>query len=157
MANRIVRRSTSAPRLASRGKTSDPKVILREAQAALSETMKNVMLTAADAIEAACPIRTGHLLSNFVLSTGTPYQGVDGSPEAVSYAAQDAGRAKVLDYDIARDGRIFIRNNVEYLQYQRPFVTEAIMSAASAVPPSRQPRARKALKAMARASFKRGA
>jgi hypothetical protein len=115
------------------------------------------MLTAADAVEAVCPIRTGHLLSNFILSTGAPFSGVAGSPENVSYAAQDAGRAKVLAYDIGRDGRIYLTNHVEYLRYQSPFVTTALMSGVAAAPRGMKTRARAALKSMAKASFRRGA
>jgi hypothetical protein len=153
MASRIVRRSTVAPRSTHR----TVEGIGKSMRAALSETLRNVMLTAADAVEAACPIRTGHLLSNFILSTGSPHQGVVGSPEAVDYSAQDAGREKILAYEVGRDGKIYITNHVEYLKYQRPFVTEALMSGAAAAPRGMRGRARKALKAMARASFKRGA
>jgi hypothetical protein len=115
------------------------------------------MLTAADAVEAACPIRTGHLLSNFILSTGSPHSGVEGSPEAVSYAAQDAGRQEVLSYDVGRDGRIYLTNHVDYLKYQRPFVTQALMSGVAAAPRGMKTRAKAALRAIARTSFRRGA
>lgn len=123
----------------------------------MSETLKNVMLTAADAVEAGCPVDTGHLLSNFILSTGSPHQGVEGSREAVSYAAQDAGREKVLNYDVGRDGKIYYTNHVDYLTHQPPFVTAALMSGVAAAPRGQKTRARAALKALARASFKRGA
>lgn len=166
--SRITRRTTVAPRYAGRapavstrapgrGRTSSPAVIGKEMREALSDTLKNVMLTAADAVEASCPIRTGHLLSNFILSTGRPHRGVEGSPESVSYAAQDAGRAKVLTYDVGKDGRIYFTNHVEYLKYQRPFVTQALMSAVAAAPRGSKQRARAALKAIARSSFRRGA
>lgn len=161
--SRINLRSTSAARYAnrptepSRGRTSSPAVIGREMRAQLSATLRDVMLTAADAIEANCPIRTGHLLSNFILATGSPHSGVEGSPEAVSYAAQDAGRDKVSEYDVGRDGRIYLTNHVEYLRHQRPFVTEALMSGVQAAPRNQRRRARAVLKAMAKASFRRGA
>lgn len=165
---RIVRRTTVAPRHAgrvpqvaakapARGRTGSPAVIGQEIRAQLSATLSGVMLTAADAVEAACPIRTGHLLSNFILSTGSPHQGVVGSPEAVSYTAQDAGREKVLAYDVGRDGKIYLTNHVDYLRFQRPFVTEALMGAVQAAPRGQRTRARAALKAIAKASFKRGA
>lgn len=165
MANRLTIRRTVAPRYAGRPPAAAPSKkrtgqvakIGNEMRAALSETLKNVMLTAADAVEAACPIRTGHLLSNFILSTGRPHVGVEGSPEGVTYAAQDAGRAKVLSYDVGRDGRIYFTNHVEYLRYQKPFVTQAIMSAVSSAPRGMRTRARAALKGMAKASFRRGA
>lgn len=166
MTQKIMLRSTSAPRYAgrppaqaapSRGRTSSPAAIGREMRAALSETMKNVMLTAGDAVEAASPIQTGHLLSNFIFSTGRPFTGIAGSRDAVSYIEQDAGRERILAYDVGRDGKIYYTNNVEYLKYQTPFVTEALMRGVSAAPHGYKTRARKALKAMARASFKAGA
>lgn len=164
--SRIVRRSTTAPRYAgkppqgvrrSTGRTSSPAVIGREMRQALSGVLSTVMLTAADAVEANCPIRTGHLLSNFILSTKSPHRGVEGSPENVSYAAQDAGRAKVLEYDVGRDGKIYLTNHVEYLRYQAPFVTQSLLSAVAAAPRGMQGRARAALKGIAKSSFRRGA
>lgn len=122
----------------------------------LSKQLADVMLTAADAVEANCPIATGHLISNFVLTVRTPFTGVDGSPEAVSYAAQDAGRAAVLNYDVGRDGKIYLRNNVEYLQYLPPFVTEALQAGVAAMPRGRKTATRKMLKQMARDVFKKG-
>jgi hypothetical protein len=150
----LSRKTTTAPRSAkmpveprtSRGRTSSPAAIGREARAALSATLRDVMFTAADAVEAGCPIRTGHLLSNFILSTGSPHSGVEGSPEAVTYAAQDAGRARVLAYDVGRDGKIYLTNHVEYLRYQRPFVAQALAAGASAAPPERRAAARAMVK-----------
>lgn len=152
---RINRRTAVAPQIARRPGSGSG--FGQEARAALSALTSEVMLTAADAVEAACPIRTGHLLSNFILSTGAPHAGVEGSPEAVSYEAQDGGRAKVLDYDVKRDGKIYFTNHVDYLRYQRPFVTEAMVSAASAAPRGKHIRTRSALRSMARAAFKKGA
>lgn len=126
-------------------------------RAAISATLRDVMLTAADAVESACPIDTGFLLSNFILSVRSPFVGTTGSPESVSYAAQDAGREKVLNYDVGRDGKIYLTNHVEYLRYQPPFVTQALMSGVQAAPRGRKTQARKALKALAKASFRRGA
>lgn len=166
--SRINVRRTTAPRYAnrpaepaakapSRGRTSSPAAIGRAAREALSSMISNVMLTAGDAIEAKCPIRTGHLLSNFIFSTGAPHQGVEGSPEAVSYAAQDAGREKLLNYDVGRDGRVFFTNHVEYLKYQRPFVTQSLMAGVAAAPRGQRGRVRSALKSMAKSAFRRGA
>lgn len=159
--SRITRRTTVAPRTASVSGVVSGRAgvsaIGREMRAKLSQMVSNVMLNAADAVEAECPIRTGHLLSNFILSTGAPHDGVEGSPQDVSYAAQDAGREKVLNYDVGRDGKIYFTNHVEYLKYQRPFVTEALMSAVSSTPAGHQARARSMLKALARTAFKKGA
>lgn len=127
-----------------------------EIRGQLSATIANVMLSAADAVEAACPVQTGHLLSNFILSTGAPHHGVVGSPEAVSYSAQDKGRAKVLEYDIGKDGKIFYSNNVHYLRFLPPFVTQALMTGVQAAPRGRKTAARSMLKSLAKLSFRRG-
>jgi hypothetical protein len=161
--SRIVLRDTSAPRHAKMpvepriGTGGGAAKIGREMREALSRMLSDAMLSAADAVEAVCPIQTGHLLSNFVLSTGSPYSGIDGSREAVSYSAQDAGRERVLKYDVGRDGRIYLSNNVDYLKHQRPFVTEAMMTAVETAPRGKRGRVRKMLKAAARAALKRGA
>lgn len=164
--SRIVRRTTTAPRYAGRpparakpaaGRAGQVAKIGGEMRAALSATLSTVMLTAADAVEANCPIDTAHLLSNFILAVGTPHRGVVGSPESVSYAAQDAGRERVLAYDVGRDGKIFLTNHVEYLKYQKPFVTRSIMSAVAAAPREARKRVRAMLKGMARAAFRVGA
>lgn len=167
MSPSIVLRSTQAPRYAgrppaettapSRGRTGSPAAIGREMRAALSDMLKNVMLTAGDAVEANCPIQTGHLLSNFVFSTGKPFTGIAGTRELVSYSEQDAGRERILAYDVGRDGKIYYSNSVEYLKYQTPFVTQSLLAGVAAAPRGHKTRARKALKAMARASFKAGA
>jgi hypothetical protein len=126
-------------------------------RAELSGMLRDVMLTAADAVEASCPIRTGHLLSNFIMSTGSPHAGVEGSPEAVSYAAQDAGRQKILAYDVGRDGKIYLTNHVHYLKFQRPFLTEALMSGVAVAPRGRKTQVRKMMSSMAKAALKVGA
>jgi len=129
----------------------------RAIRAKLSKQLSEVMLTAADAVEAACPVKTGHLVSNFILTVRAPFVGVEGSPEDVTYAAQDAGRETVLKYDVGKDGPIYFRNNVEYLKYLPPFVTEALQAGVAAMPHGRKTATRKMLKTMARAMFKRSA
>lgn len=128
----------------------------RDLRAKLSKQLADVMLTAADAAEAHCPIKTGHLVSNFILTVRAPFTGVAGSPDAVDYSAQDAGREAVLTYDVGRDGKIYLRNNVEYLKYLPPFLTEALMAGVAAMPHGRKTATRKMLKQMARDVFKKG-
>ena len=139
--------------------TRDPQTakIGREMREALSTMLSDVMLAAAESVEAACPVQTGHLVSNFILSTGSPYSGVDGSPDAVSYDAQNRGKDKIAKYDVGRDGRIHLTNNVPYLAQQPPFVTEALMAGVAAAPRGRKTQVRRALKSMAKAALRRGA
>src|SRR3954471_3117190 len=83
----------------------------------LSKICRDVMLTAADAVTNSTPVDTTHAANNWVLSTGRPYLGVDGSREAPSHAMQDAGIEKIQNYDVGRDGKIHLRNNVFYLEF----------------------------------------
>ncbi len=127
--------------------TADPKAIAKEMRAALSALTASTMLEALDAIVAAAPVRTGHLRDNFVLSVGTPH-----STETEGPTAQKAGRARVADYNIAKDGpRIFLTNNVGYLQYLKPFVAQALAIA------RRGPQKSRMFRALAKTSFRRGA
>jgi hypothetical protein len=166
--SRIVRRTTVAPRYAgrppaiarvTRGERGDQVAkIGKEMREALSGTMRDVMLAAAASVEAQSPVDTGHMQSNFVLSTGRPYGGVDGSRESVSRAAQDAGRAKMAKYDIGRDGpRVFLTNNVHYFKYHQGFFTEALMAGVQSAPRGMKLRSRKLLKSVARSALRRGA
>lgn len=120
------------------------------------------MLLAADNVTNATPVDTGHAASNWVLSVGAPFTGIDGSREAVRTDAQDAGIARIEQYDVGRDGTIFLRNNVLYLQYldrgwsqQAPpgFVAAALQSATRVARHGRKTAVRRVLRAMARAAY----
>jgi hypothetical protein len=69
----------------------------------------------ADPEDGGTPVDSGHASSNWVGSVGAPFQGVDGSREDVSYAAQDAGRAELKHYRIESGQPVSLTNNVEYL------------------------------------------
>lgn len=131
----------------------------------LSKTLRTVFTIAARSVINATPVDTEHDASNWVLSTGSPYTGVDGSRLAVSYAAQDAGFQKLAAYDVGRDGKIFLRNNVFYTQFldrgwsqQAPagFVAAAFFQGVRGAPYGRKGAARKMLKSLARAAYHRG-
>jgi hypothetical protein len=137
----------------------------REIRAALSKVVGEAMLRAEEAVAAATPVDTHHAESNWVLSVGRPYAGVDGSRQAVSFEAQQAGIAAVQKYDVGSDGPIYLRNNVEYLRYlndgwspqaEAGFVERAIESAGDEVPRGRKTAVRKMLKGIARSSYNRG-
>lgn len=128
----------------------------------ISRTLRDVMLLAADNVTNATPVDTQHAANNWVLSVGSPYMGIDGSRDAPSSAAQEAGITKINHYDVGRDGPIFLRNNVLYLQFldkgwsqQAPagFVATALMAAARRAPYGRKQSARKVLRAMSRAAY----
>jgi hypothetical protein len=125
---------------------SSSRAIGAKMRAALSKQTSNVMLGMHDAIVAACPVRTGHLVSNFVLSVRGPY-----TDETDGTSAQDAGRSAVERYDIARDGaKIYLTNNVEYLRHVRPFIAEALAGA----PPAA--RRSSAFRAVGKTAFRQG-
>ncbi len=137
----------------------------REIRAAISETLRNVMLLAAASVTDATPVDTGHAASNWVLSTGTAYAGVDGSRQSVSHAAQDEGIRRIQSYEVGRDGKIFLRNNVLYMQFldkgwspqaEAGFVGAALQSASRAAPHGRKGSAKKILKGMSKTAYHRG-
>jgi len=134
----------------------------RELRAELSKTIRDVMLLAADNLMNATPVDTGHASSNWVLSLGSPYTGIDGSRQAVSTVEQDRGIDAVTGYDIGRDGPIYLRNNVLYLQFldqghsqQAPagFVGQAFMAASRRAPHGRKTSTKKMLRSMARSAY----
>lgn len=131
----------------------------------LSKTLRTVFSIAGQSVIDATPVDTEHDRSNWVLSVGSPYTGVDGSRIAVSYAAQKAGFQKLAAYDVGRDGKIFLRNNVFYTKFldkgwsqQAPagFVAAAFFQGVRGAPHGRKTSARKMLKGLARAAYQRG-
>ncbi len=172
--SRIVLGGTSAPRYAkrpvepatARGGKGQAAAIGRECRKALSEMLSGVMTAAAQAVTDATPIDTGHAQSNWILSTGSPHSGVEGSRESVSYAGQVHGLEKMASYDVGRDGRIYLRNNVDYLpdlaagsSPQQPtpgWLTEALLSASKVAPKGQRGRVRKALRAMGKSALRQG-
>jgi hypothetical protein len=172
--SRIVRRSTTAPRFATRvpapvargGRGGAVGAIAREMRAEISAMLAEVMTAAANAVAEATPIDTGHAQSNWILSTGRPFTGVDGSREAVSEAAQVYGLEKIAKYDAGRDGRIFLTNNVKYMpdladgsspqQPEPGWITKALLTASAVAPKGRRGNIRKALRAMGKAALRQG-
>lgn len=136
----------------------------RALRANLSETISVAMIRARMAVSDATPVKTHHAESNWVLSVGSPYNGVDGSPYAVSYAAQQEGDQRIKRYDVGRDGKIYLRDNVIYMQFlnkgsspqaEPGFVAEAFQRGADGVPYGRRGAARKLLRNMSRSAYLR--
>ncbi len=134
----------------------------REIRADLSKTISQALILAADNVTNATPVDTTNAANNWILSTGSPFTGVDGSRESPSHSAQDAGIAKIRNYDVGRDGKIFLRNNVLYLQFlddgwsqQAPpgFVAIAFAAASRIARGGRRAAVRKLLKGMARHAY----
>ncbi len=137
----------------------------RAIRADISKTVRDVMLLAADNVMNATPVDTTHAANNWVLSLGSPFTGVDGSRDAPSNSAQRAGIAAVQNYDVGRDGKVFLRNNVFYLQFldegwsqQAPpnFVAEAFAGGVRRAPRGKKTAARKMLRGMAAQAYKKG-
>ncbi len=131
----------------------------------MSATLRDAMTVAAESVTLATPVDTGHAASNWILSTGSPYAGIAGSRENVSTAEQDAGISRLQTYDVGREGKIFLRNNVFYLQFldrgwspqaEAGFVARALATGASVAPHGSKGAVRKLLGGMARAAYHRG-
>lgn len=88
--------------------------VIAKLRGATAASVRRLALGTLDRLVDATPVDTGHARSNWVLSVGTPFTGVDGSKDAVSEAAQDAGRAAVSKYRLSQ-GPVLLSNNVEYL------------------------------------------
>jgi hypothetical protein len=136
-----------------------------EIRQAISKTLRDVMLLAEQNVSTSTPVDTGHAMSNWILSVGSPHSGVDGSRADVSFTAQARGRARVQTFDVGRDKRIYLRNNVPYVQYldrgssqQAPagFVARAMAAALRKAPYGRKGAVRKMLRAMAKTAYKKG-
>lgn len=131
-------------------------------RADISATLSSVMLLAADNVTNSTPVDTTHAANNWVLSVGQPYMGVDGSREAPSHQAQDHGIELIKRYDVGRDGKIFLRNNVFYLEFldrghsqQAPagFVAAALLGASRRAPRGRKQAARNMLRGMSKKAY----
>ncbi len=84
------------------------------------------------------PVDTGWARANWIPQIGSPRQSAEGSREAVSSGAQDAGVALVATAYKREQGPVFISNNVPYIvllnegsskQAPRGFVQNAITKA----------------------------
>jgi HK97 gp10 family phage protein len=89
-------------------------------RAKAAQATRDTMLLARANVTAATPVDTEHAMSNWVLSVGAPYTGVDGSRAQVSFAAQQAGDDAVRNYsaaDVKAGKRIYLRDNVFYMRF----------------------------------------
>jgi hypothetical protein len=60
------------------------------------------------------PVDTGWATSNWLVSIGEPLKG---TVEPYSEAIYQAGIVDIFNYDIKKDGEVFIVNNVPYIQF----------------------------------------
>jgi hypothetical protein len=129
----------------------------------LSWVMSTSMIRAAASVTNATPVDTTNAANNWILTIGSPNEGVDGSRASPSNAQQLSGIEKIRNYDIGRDGpRIYLRNNVLYLQFldrgwsqqaDAGFVARALSSAAAGAPVDRRSAVRRVLRNMSRHAY----
>jgi hypothetical protein len=138
----------------------------RDIRADLSATIATVMVAANHALVAANPVDTQHSANNWIISKGRPFPGVDGSRESPSDAAQQAGIAGASTYDIGRDGRLVLGNNVDYIedldggsspQAEPGWVARAFAEGVAAAPRGRRTAARRMLAGLAKRAYQKGA
>ena len=89
----------------------------RDARRELSKVIVDTMTLAVRNLSNSTPVDTEHAASNWIVTFGSPFKGVAGSRVNVSWSEFYNGLAKLKRYDVGRDGRVYIRNNVLYLQY----------------------------------------
>jgi hypothetical protein len=148
---------------------ADARRVKDRAREAMAKHVANTMIMARQNVTAATPVDTGHAMSNWVLSVGSPFRGVDGSRDNVSFSAQASGDAAVRSYtgrDLANGRRIYLRNNVHYMvfldegwspQAVAGFVLKAILAkgATRHMPTGTRRHARAALRRVAMDAIKR--
>ena len=136
----------------------------RELRAHLSKTISDALRFATMALRDSTPVDTTNAANNWMITTGRAYEGVDGSRQDPSHAVQDALLARMADYDVGRDGKVFIRNNVLYVQYlddgwssQAPpgYVAIVFTNAAEGAPTERRAAVAKMLRSMASHAYHR--
>ncbi len=137
----------------------------REIRSDISKTIGRAMILLTEDLRNATPVDTTNAASNWIPTTGAAFEGVDGSREEPSHAAQDAGIEKLRSYDVVRDGKVFIKNNVLYLQYldagwsqHAPpgFVAMVFNGAAQRATGTRGAAVKKMIRGMARHAFLKG-
>lgn len=132
----------------------------------LSAVVGGVMLRALDNVINSTPVDTTHASNNWIASTGSPSSMIDGSRENPSHALEDQGREALVNYDVGRDGAVYLRNNVSYVKYldegwsqqaDPDFIETALQAAASGAPYGRKGSVRKMLRGLARQAITRRA
>lgn len=87
---------------------------------ALVQVEKNVVMEVIDALlepkaVGGTPKKTGHLRSNYIITTDQKYEGVVGSPENVDKSKREESIASFKNStDLLNKSNIYINNNVEY-------------------------------------------
>jgi hypothetical protein len=146
-----------------KGKTAAQ--IGREIRAALSKTVAETMTMANHALIAANPVATTHSRNNWILSKGRPHKTVDGSRESPSDAMQQAGLTEAMSFDVGRDRKMFLTNNVDYVEFldkgsspqaEAGYVARAFADGVAAAPRGRKTATRKMLAGLARTAYVRG-
>lgn len=88
---------------------------LREAiDKEIGDITRSVVLTTLQELLDTSPVDTGWFRANWIPSIGSGVTGAEGSREAVSTAAQIAGRSAVLRYRKPSQGPITMANHVPY-------------------------------------------
>lgn len=130
----------------------------------ISKTIRDVILLAADNLANATPVDTAHASTNWIITLRRPYEGVAGSREAVDVLEQERGIKLIQDYDVGRDGPIYLRNNVEYLKFldagwsqqaEAGFVGACFQAAARRAPRGRKTAVRRMLRGMSKAAYRK--
>lgn len=143
----------------------DASTIGRAIRDKISKVVRDVMNLATLNVIAATPVDTGHAASNWIISYGAPYTAIVGSRIAVDTTVRDSALATLQEYDVGRDGVVYLRNNVPYLKFldggssqQAPanFIAIALMGGARLAPHGMKGRVQKLLRRVSQGAYKRG-
>lgn len=84
-------------------------------QQVVADTVKRIGFAVHGELVMQNPVATGWSRANWIVSIGTPFEGVAGTREDVSMIEQAIGQGRLLVYDLKK-GDVWISNNVPYIQ-----------------------------------------
>lgn len=91
--------------------------VVKELRKYTGRVRRAIVLELKDILFFTTPFATGHARSNWIPSMGFPHRGVEGSREAVSYAAQERGTAAVSKEPEESTRVANLSNSVSYLPH----------------------------------------
>lgn len=99
--------------------TSNPWAVRKAVETMVEDATRFIILRTHNILtgspqDGGTPVKTGFASASWICSVGAPSDDVGGSPEQVSYSAQEAGVAAVLGYRLEQ-GALFLVNNCYYI------------------------------------------
>jgi len=88
--------------------------IAEELQLTAQSAVRDVAIGIIVKLLEATPIDTGWAVTNWIMSTGSPWTLTVGTKESISPSVQEASISRIQSYNL-RQGKVYISNNVPYI------------------------------------------